>query len=1051
MLRLYLFGSPRLERDGAALPLGRSKALALLAYLAVTGRAQSRESLLGLLWPEFPDADARNNLRRELSRLRAALGERALPSDRRQVAWGDGPEAWADVAAFAGQVAAARAHAHAGQLCEACAQRLTAAAQLAAGDLLDGFHLADSPAFEDWLFYEREELRQQLGWALEALVGWHAARGELQPALSLARRWLGLDPLNEPPRRALMLLLAQSGQQAAALRQFAEGAQLLADELGAAPEAATAALYEAIKAGELAPPAQLPPRGPPPAHAPGGVAQAAPERPPLTSFVGRQEEIARLVAHLADPACRMLTLVGPGGIGKSRLAAEVAARCTAPFADGAQVIPLSGTALPEHVPGAVAGALGVQLLGQGGWPELAAALRDREQLLVLDNVEQLLGAAPALSALLHAAPRLTLLLTSRETLGLPEEWRWAVAGLAVPEADGAADPEACEAVQLFLARARQRGATVGAGELGAVAQICRLVGGMPLAIELAAAWTATLSCQEIAQEIATGLDLLTAHGHAAPTRHHSVQAVFDQTWARLPEAPRRTLARLAVFPAGFTREAARAVAGATLPLLSELAERALLQRTAAGRYQLHPLLQQYAAARLREAPAEAEATMAACGRYYTDWLCAGFASTTAGRAVETLAAVRAERDNIRGLFAAILAHAAGEPLRQALHLIQNVYFASGPYQEDVELLEAAEAHMRGAGPDPERTMVRAHVLVSLGFIALRQGQIEAAQGRFAASGALFAQLGEPPRAGDATDPELGLGMLAMVAGDYRAAGRHAERARARSEASGQRRNQAYAWYLRAEAATAQGLLAAAHTAARNALALAHASGTVWTTALIRNQLGQIALGLGRYDEAEGHYQASYTSRLAFHDAEGVAAALLGLGEVASRHGDHERAVRQYRASLEQYAKTGDRGGTARARLGLGRALAACGDDLAAWRAIRSALAEARAMDFQSVVIDAMVQAAAVLAAGGHPAEAAAPLALALVHPASRSDTTRQAEGLLASCEGLLPEASFAAAVTRGRKARLEALADALLALDAPASRERGLGEPGQPGRRAAHG
>jgi predicted ATPase/DNA-binding SARP family transcriptional activator len=1037
MLRLYLFGSPRLERDGSGLPLRRSKALALLAYLAVTGRAQSRESLQALLWSEFPDADARNNLRRELSQLRAALGEAALASDRQQIAWGQGPNAWVDVTEFTTQLAAVRAHGHPGQLCDGCGRRLAESVQLVAGELLEGFHLADSAAFEDWLFYQREELRQQLGWALEALVGWHAARGELQPALSFARRWLSLDPLHEQSRRALMGLLAQAGQQAAALRQYEEFARLLDSELGATPEAATTALYQAIKAGALAPaPAGAAARHALPALAPGAAApRAEPSQPPLTSFVGRRDEIELLVARLADPACRLLTLVGPGGIGKTRLAGEVAARCAQLFADGAQLVPLSGTTLPEHIPGAVASALGLSLLGtSGGWSELSTALREREQLLVLDNLEQLLAVGPDLAALLHAAPRLKLLVTSREALGLPEEWRWAVRGLALPAEEDAPDLERSEAVQLFLARARQRGTAVGGDELKAVAQICRLVGGMPLAIELAAPWTATLSCQEIAQEIAGGLDLLTAGNSAAVERHRSVQAIFDQTWARLPEPLQRALARLSVFPAGCTREVALAVAGASLPVLSQLVERAILQRSADGRYLLHPLVRQYAAQRLRESPDEAEAVAAACGRHYTAWLCAPYESYFAYGAVEGMNLLRAERDNLRSLFPAILAHASGEPLRQVLQLVQNIYFACGPYQEWVELMEAAEAHLRSGSPTPEHELVRAHVLTTLGFFALRQGRIEAARESFTESNTLFAKLGATPRMGSATDPELGLGMLAMVAGDYRAAGRYAERSRARAEASGQRHNQAYAWYLRAEAAQAQGLLPAAHTAARKALALAHTSGATWLTAYTRNQLGQIATALGRYDEAEGHYQASYATREAFHDAEGMAAALLGRGEVAARRGELACAAQRYGESVALFAQAGDRGGTARARLGLGQALAACGDYGAGWRAIQAALAEARALDFQHVVIAALVQAAAVLVANGRVTEAIAPLTQALIHPASHNDTTRLAEELLVRCEELTPAASFAAESARGRESGLDRLADELLAMSTPSPR-----------------
>jgi tetratricopeptide (TPR) repeat protein len=513
-----------------------------------------------------------------------------------------------------------------------------------------------------------------------------------------------------------------------------------------------------------------------------------------------------------------------------------------------------------------------------------------------------------------------------------------------------------------------------------------------------------------------------------------VQAIFDQTWARLPEPLQRALARLSVFPAGCTREVALAVADASLPLLSQLVERAILQRAADGRYLLHPLLRQYAAQRLRESPAEAEAVAEACGRHYTAWLCSPFERFFADGAVEAMTLVRAEHDNLRSLFPAILAHAGGEPLRRVLQLVQNVYFACGPYQEWVELMEAAEAHLRSGAPAPEREAVRAHALTSLGFFALRQGRIEAAQGYFTESNALFAQLGATPRMGSATDPELGLGMLAMVAGDYRAAGRYAERARARSEASGQRHNQAYAWYVRAEAAQAQGLLPAARTAARKALALAHTSGATWLTAYTRNQLGRIATALGRYDEAEGHYQASYATREAFHDAEGMAAALLGVGEVAARRGELERAGQHYRKSVALFAQAGDRGGTARARLGLGRALTACGDHGAAWREIQVALAEARALDFQHVVLDALVQAAALLVASGRVAEAIAPLTQALVHPACQTDTSRLAEDLLVRCEELAPAGSFAAETARGREIGLDLLADELLAMSAPSSR-----------------
>ncbi|GAB4440533.1 MAG: BTAD domain-containing putative transcriptional regulator [Chloroflexi bacterium OHK40] len=1036
MVRLYLFGAPQLERDGTALPLRRGKGLALLAYLATTARPHSREALIALLWPEFPEVNGRNNLRRELSQLRALLGEDLLVADRRQVAWCASPAHWVDVAAFSAQVAAARSRMQGELLDPQGASALSSAVQLAPAEFLEGVHLADSPTFEEWLFFQREELRQQLGWALEALVGWHDERGELSAAQQFARRWLSLDPLNEPPRRALMRLTAELGQYAAALRVYEEGARLLDAELGATPEAATTALYAAIKDRELAPASPRPAAAPPASapslspRAPGG-AQVPPQ--PLTSFVGRQRDIETLVQQLNDPACRLLTLVGPGGIGKTRLALELATHCRATFTDGVAIIALDSLTVPAHVPGAIAAALGLVLPGSGdGWQALAAALRGRAQLLVLDNLEQLAGAAAAaLATLLRSAPGLTLLVTSREALRLPEEWLWTVGGLEMPAVDDPAVVAASDAVQLFVARAHQRGgARTLSGELDRIAAICRLVGGMPLAIELAAAWTQTLSCAEIAAELAAGMALLATDLQGVPERHRSIQTVLDQTWKGLAPALQLALARLALLPAGATRELAAAVAAAAPPVLAQLVERALVARGVDDRYQIHPLVRQYARQRLRELPAEERAAAAAGGRFFVQFLSEQFVRSKAGASAEASATIRPELENIRSLLPAMLAQATGEPLRQALQILQDVYFHRGPYQEGAELQAMAEASLRERGDDAEDVIVRAHVLTSMGLFAVRQGKLGAAREHFTASQALFAALGATPRLGDATDPEIGIGLLALIAGDYQAASHAAERVRLRNTASGQPRNVMYSWYLRTEAAQAQGLLAAARTAARNGLALAHTTRAVWFGAYIRNQLGQIAVALGRYDEAEGHFAASHTTRAAFDDREGMALALLGLGACATHQGDATLAAERYAESLRLYQQTGDRGGTARAQLGLAAAYTRLGQYGRAWALVQAALDGARVIAYQHVLLDGLVHAAAILHATGEGAEAAPLLAQALTHPASRTETMTQAQGLLARCEEQLTPQAFAAAVTRGRGTILETLVDEILTLPA---------------------
>jgi DNA-binding SARP family transcriptional activator len=202
LLHLFLFGSPRLEHNGQIIPLRRTKALALLAYVAMAGQPQDRETLLALLWPEFDAASARNNMRRELSLLKTSLDAELLIADRLQVRWNAQADCWLDVAAFQAQLAIAKQHGHSSdELCAACAAALTTAGQLYTDDFMAGFNLPDSPAFDEWQFFQREQLRQQLATTLQSLITWHCKSGAYGAALEYARRWLQLDGLHEPAQR----------------------------------------------------------------------------------------------------------------------------------------------------------------------------------------------------------------------------------------------------------------------------------------------------------------------------------------------------------------------------------------------------------------------------------------------------------------------------------------------------------------------------------------------------------------------------------------------------------------------------------------------------------------------------------------------------------------------------------------------------------------------------------------------------------------------------------------------------------------------------------
>lgn len=325
----------------------------------------------------------------------------------------------------------------------------------------------------------------------------------------------------------------------------------------------------------------------------------------LTSFIGREAELCAVAELLANPACRLLTLVGAGGIGKTRLAIEVAFRVAQHFADGVCFIPLQAVPSPDLLTPAIVDALAIPRSGQADLlSHVLTYLHDKHLLLVLDNVEHLLDAIGVLTAILQAAPAVTLLVTSREVLHLQEEWLYRIDGLAVP-ADAHADAWAnCDAVRLFVERARQvRHDLALETEAAAVVRICRLVEGMPLALEVAAAWLSTLSCAEVADEIQRSLDFLSTTLRDVPERHRSMRAVFDHSWQRLSPEERAVFMRLSVFRGGFNRAAAEVVAGATLPLLTALVGKSLLRwEFDRRRYQIHGLLRQYAAEQLAQSP-----------------------------------------------------------------------------------------------------------------------------------------------------------------------------------------------------------------------------------------------------------------------------------------------------------------------------------------------------------------------------------------------------------------------------------------------------------------
>jgi DNA-binding SARP family transcriptional activator/predicted ATPase len=619
-LRVRVLGATELAVDGRPVAgLASAKATALLVHLAVTGTARSRSALAGLLWSDLPEETARANLRLALTKLRRALPEQLLVT-RQSVALDPARPVWVDAVEVA-RLVAARAE----------GEELLAGARLCRGELLAGFEVQGAELFDEWVLGRRAAARADQLALLERAVENARERRDTAAGVEVARRMLELEPLHEEAHRALMWFLATGGQRGAALAQFETCRYLLREELGEAPSAAAVALRDQIaQAGgfaDLGPPAPgglwtagspdpvagLPSRSGAPT--PGGLGSGVPGAgapQPLTSLIGREADLARLHALLDDPACRLVTLVGPGGIGKTRLALEAGATRRGRYRDGVLTVSFVGTspARPEEAADLVvtnlAAALGVSLAVPRDPRELLADhLAGQELLLILDNLEQLRDAAGVLAELLARARGVQMLSTSRRRLGLGAEWLVEVPGLPYPPAGAEADAAGYAAVQLFEERARLlRSGFRPATDLAGVARVCRLVAGVPLAIELASRWVRSAPPAAIADRLAAGGELLETTAPDVEPRHRSIRSVIDWSWELLGASERQALARLSVLRGGFDLDAAAAVAGAGLPLLAGLVDHSLVEAEEDGRYGMHELLRQDAAQRLAADPAD---------------------------------------------------------------------------------------------------------------------------------------------------------------------------------------------------------------------------------------------------------------------------------------------------------------------------------------------------------------------------------------------------------------------------------------------------------------
>jgi predicted ATPase/DNA-binding SARP family transcriptional activator len=918
-LELKLLGTPEVRLNGQLLTGFRSgKAEALLYYLGVTGQAHTRLALAGLLWGQWPDSQALVSLSQTLSNLRRLVGDH-LEIGRDTVGWNGQSDAWLDLETL--QVITKTPPAGID------ATTLRRAIELYRGDFLQGFYVRDAPEFEEWMLRERAHWRETMLQACCALADHHTAHGRPDEAVGLLRRILVLEPWREEVHRQVMWLLAGTGQRAVALAQYEICRRNLADELDVEPSQETETLYQRIRQGEIdSEPSIVSPRG----------FTYTPITPPhnlpaqLTPFVGRSEEVARIIRNVCDPDCRLLTLIGPGGIGKTRLAIKAAQQLLAKpleatlFGDGVFFVSLASVTAPAAIVSAIADAIGFQFYNDvQPHQQLLNYLQTKRMLLVLDNMEHLLAGIDFVADILATGPNVTILATSREALKLKEEWFHPITGLPFPLSDGPEEDSVAEydAIQLFVQNARRANAGFTLeGEQEHVVRICRLVEGMPLAIELAAGWLKLISCARVVQELERNLDILATRWHNMPVRHRSMRVVLEQSWELLAKGEQEILKRLSVFRGGFRQEPAEQVAGATLMALATFMEKSMLLVAEEGRYQLHELLRQFAQEKLDADPVTATATHTQHSRYYLDFLKRWGRHLIASEQESALAAIGAELDNIRVGWQWAVEHGNLEAIEQTLADLYNFYQIRSRYQEGEELLgqllERLQQPDQRTGDPPATLVLKAWS--RRGALCQYLGDYETAA-RFLRQALVAAQtIGCREEIAFAHNL---LGQVSVWRGQKEAARAHLRSSLSLCRESGDQRGLADALGQLANLVYANfGDYAEAKRLAGESLLICRELGRPDWIAYALDTLGFATFALGEYDASFAYYQEGLALFEEIRDPHGMALTLGGIGmvnwalggaQLAQAHQVFEQSLTFCRRIGHQGQVSGRLGGLAR--------------------------------------------------------------------------------------------------------------------------------------------
>ncbi|WP_420628555.1 AfsR/SARP family transcriptional regulator [Candidatus Leptofilum sp.] len=943
-LTISLLGGVKIALDGTAVSnFASRKADALFIYLACNPRPHPRETLATLFWPNNDQTRALANLSVILSSLRKQVDDFLL-TDRHMVSFNTEATFWLDVVSFEQAIAATQKQ-QADKISRTIAAQLQTAVSHYKGDFLAGFNVRGVPEFEAWVLLEQERLRQMMLDALANLVSFHQQRSQFSEGIQVAQQLLALDPLQEEIHRQLMRLYALDNQRPAALAQYDQCTAILAEELGVEPDEETKQLFEEIRDDKVTNQENV-------TQAAAGSTPTHNLPTPTTKFIGRENELAHIENWLAEPNDRLLTIIGPGGMGKTRLAQEAARGQVNQFADGVWMVSLVPQTNFSEMITAVSETIGLTLSGQEAIAtQLHNHLKPVEMLLILDNLEHLLSTElhNFLIQLTHDAPELRIITTSRERLNLQAERLLTLGGLPFPTigerlSDNGLRLTDYPGIQLFSNRVQR----IRAGfelekEETAVIQLCQLVGGLPLALELAATWIRVLSVNEIVAEIKRELSALATTLRDVPERHRSLHAVIESSWQMLSTDEQTLFRKLAVFRGGLTRTAAQQIAKATLPQLMNLVDRSFLRLDDDQRFRRHPLMLQFAQEKLASQPGEQLQTEAMHASYFAKFVHSRESTLAGEDTQQALDEINTELENIRAAWQWSLQQMNAPLLNQVIESISRFFTDRSRYLEGADLFESALLAIEEWEETAVSEQLIAKMQVELGFYLYQTGQYAKAEKVLLEAntstqklglntarlnclkhlGDVIADQGERDRARTILEEALQLcrkteaddeivemtilntlGNLEVSAGNYDTAQHHFDQAMDIAKALNHTLRIAILHNNIAIIANRQDNFEEAlhqYQLARNKFV---ENNHAWGIAATTHNIGMIYADLERYEEALATIQEAYAAHEKIGHRRGMVGGLSFMGTIQFKLGKRREAGRNYYESLKMAQEVG---------------------------------------------------------------------------------------------------------------------------------------------------